>query len=457
MEKKKRSFTMNTLLIILIIAVVACLLTYIIPAGSYVRENKMVVPDSFAYTENTPVSPLEIPMYIVKGYQQQISLFLVILFGGGALHFVSLSGALESLVAVIVKKLKNRTWIIFPVLTALFAALCTSRALTPFIPFAPVLASIAVALGYDPILGVATLILGGGIGFSTGTLQQSTTLIAQSLAGLAPLSGLGYRFVCLVLFYILTAAYIIRYALKIKKDPSRAIMKAATADSGNTEEILDKYGPMTGTRWAILGLLVATLAILVAGSLKLKWQMDEFSVGFMVCAVAMGIVLRLNPDRIVKEFFKGASGMLFVGSLVCAATAISLILSAGGIMDTVVYGLVNVLMHVPHILQGPAMFILNIFVNVFISSGSGQAAVVIPILTPVADMIGMTRQTMILGYNFGDGLSNYVLPTVGSLMGILGMGNVPYDKWMKFMWKLFLLWVLLGCILMMIAQGIGYS
>lgn len=102
------------------------------------------------------------------------------------------------------------------------------------------------------------------------------------------------------------------------------------------------------------------------------------------------------------------------------------------------------------------MFILNIFVNIFITSGSGQAAVVIPILAPVADIIGMSRQTMILAYNLGNGLSNYILPTASSLMGILGMGNVPYDKWMKFMWKIFFIWVAVGCA-MMIAQMIHYT
>ena len=109
---------------------------------------------------------------------------------------------------------------------------------------------------------------------------------------------------------------------------------------------------------------------------------------------------------------------------------------------------------VPSFLQAPVMFILNIVINIFITSGSGQAAVVMPLFLPVADLVDMTRQTAILAFNFGDGFCNYVLPTSTALMGLIGAANVPYDKWMKFMRKLFLIWVVTGCILVSIAQAI---
>ena len=188
--------------------------------------------------------------------------------------------------------------------------------------------------------------------------------------------------------------------------------------------------------------------------MKFRWSMEQFAIGFIWCALAMGLAQGMGPSKITEEFFNGAKAMLFVGSLVCVASSITLILTAGGIIDTIVHALAGIMTKIPYIFQGPAMFFVNILVNVLISSGSGQAAVVIPIMIPVADMIGMTRQTAVLAYNFGDGFSNYVLPTVGSLMGILGMANVPYDRWMKFMWKLFLIWVAVGSVMMMIAQMI---
>ncbi|WP_252198012.1 Na+/H+ antiporter NhaC family protein [Clostridium sp. MCC353] len=459
--KKKKIKLPNTMVLILMIALFAVLLTWIIPAGEYVRvENakgiKVVDPNQFILKDRTPVSPFKIPFFIIQGYKNTFSLFLCILFGGGAFHFVSSSGALESLVAKAVKRLKDKTWIFIPIITILFTLLCTSKSLNSFIAFAPILVVIARSLGFDSIVGVSFLILGGAVGFSTGTLQQSTTMVAQGLAELPLFSGLGYRMVCLVVFSVITNIYILRYAMRIKKDPQKSYMYDLDQASGNQYDVstLESFGPMTARKWSVLAILVATLTVLVAGAMKLKWGMDEFSIGFIWCGLAMGLAQGMGPSKTVEEFFKGAKGLLFVGSLVCVASSISLILSAGGIIDTIVHALAVVMLKVPAILRGPAMFLVNILVNVLISSGSGQAAVVIPIMVPVADMIGMTRQTAVLAYNFGDGFSNYVLPTVGSLMGILGMANVPYDRWMKFMWKLFLIWVAAGCVMMMIAQMI---
>lgn len=459
--KKKIMKLPNTMVIILLITLFACLLTWIVPAGEYARaENaagiKVVDPNQFNLKEQTPVNPLRIPMFIIQGYKNSFALFLCILFGGGAFHFIGRSGALESLVAKTVKKLKDKTWVFIPIITILFTLLCTSRSLNSFIAFAPILVVIARSLGFDSIVGVSFLILGGAVGFSTGTLQQSTTMVAQGLADLPLFSGLGFRVICLVVFSVITNSYILRYAVKIKKDPKKSFMYDLDVASGNSydEDTLESFGPMTKSKWAVLAILVITLAVLVAGAMNFKWGMEEFAVGFIWCALAMGLAQGMGPSKTVEEFFNGAKSMLFVGSLVCVASAISLILSAGGIIDTIVHALAVVMVKVPYIFQGPAMFIVNILVNVLISSGSGQAAVVIPIMIPVADMIGMTRQTAVLAYNFGDGFSNYILPTVGSLMGILGMANVPYDRWMKFMWKLFLIWFGAGCVMMMIAQAI---
>ena len=174
-------------------------------------------------------------------------------------------------------------------------------------------------------------------------------------------------------------------------------------------------------------------------------------------AVLMAITLRMSPNQAVNEFIAGMKTMLMAASIVCVAKAVSSILTAGTIIDTIIYGLSFILKAVPTILQGPAMYMINIVINIFITSGSGQAAVVIPIVAPLADMIGITRQTAVLAFNFGDGFCNYILPTSSALMGILSMGNVPYDRWMKFMWKLFLIWMVVGSILMIIAQMIHFG
>lgn len=147
--------------------------------------------------------------------------------------------------------------------------------------------------------------------------------------------------------------------------------------------------------------------------------------------------------------------MLGAAFIIGMAQAISSIMNAGHITDTVVHALANGLNFVPTILLGPAMLLANTIINVFLTSGSGQAAAVIPILAPLADLVGVTRQTAILSFNFGDGFCNYVLPTSTALMGIISAVNIPYDRWMKFMWKLFLIWLAVGSVLLMIAQAIN--
>lgn len=306
---KKKLKMPNTMVLILIIALVAVLLTWIVPAGSYTRVEtasgtQVVDPDQFSYVESTPVNPLLLPSYIIKGYKNMISLFLCILFGGGAFHFVTISGALESLVAKIVKRLKDKTWVFIPIITVMFTLLCTSRSLNAFIAFAPILVIIAKSLGFDSIVGAAFLIVGGGIGFSTGTLQQSTTMVAQGLAGLPLFSGLGYRFFCLVVFSIVSNIYLVRYAMRIKAHPEKSYMYDLDRANSTTADVsaLDSFGPMTARKWGVLGILVATLVILVYGSMKLNWKMDEFSIGFIWCALAMGLMLGMGPSKIVEEF-----------------------------------------------------------------------------------------------------------------------------------------------------------
>lgn len=460
LEGKKRA-TPNTILIILFIILAACVLTWIIPAGEYVRlkdanGNTMIDPSQFSFVGRTPVNPLTIPNHIVEGFADGIDLFLCILFSGGAFQLVNRSGALHSIIAKLVRKFSNKIWIFIPLLSFIFTLISTTKGVNTFIPFAPILVLIAQAMGMDSIVGVGIILLGGAVGFSTGTLNTSTTLVAQELAGLTPYSGLGYRALSLVVFSVVTNIYLVRYALKVKKNPLSSYMYDLDRASGNEydEKTLDQFGPMTPVKWLVLFIMFGTIAVLVAGAMIAGWGMPEIAAGYLWMALFMSVAMRLSPNEAIQEFFKGMKTMLFAASIVCVAKAVASVLTAGGIIDTIVYAMGSVLQVVPKFLLGPVMFIINIIINIFITSGSGQAAVIIPIVAPLADMIGMTRQTAILAFNFGDGFCNYILPTSSALMGILSVGNVPYDRWMKFMWKLFLIWIVTGSVLMVGAQVI---
>ena len=460
--KAKKAFKMpHTLVIIFVIILAAVVLTWLIPSGEYVRVEdaatgkKLIDPSSFHLVESTPVTPWAIMDYVVTGFSKSIDLILVILFAGGAFHMVTESGALQASVAKVARRFSSRLYIFIPILTLVFTAIGTSQGVNLFIPFVPITLMLSYALGLDSIVGVGIILLGGAIGFSTGTLQINTTLVAQEIAGLQPYSGIGYRFVCLVVFYIITNAYLIRYAMKIQKDPQLSPMyELDQQNEMKNNADLDSFGTMTWRRWAFLAVVVGALGLIVYGGLNLDWEMANFAAMFLWLTVIVGLLDKKGPSAIAKGLVVGCKTMLGAALIIGLARAIAAVLSAGGIIDTIVYAMAGVLNVVPSFLQAPVMFLLNIVINCFITSGSGQAAVVMPLFLPVADLVGMTRQTAILAFNFGDGFCNYVLPTSTALMGLIGAANVPYDKWMKFMWKLFLIWCVTGCVLVSIAQFI---
>lgn len=459
MKSKTKHFEVpHTFIIIFFIILFAVLLTWIVPGGKYARITteqgiKVIDPNKFEYIKNTPVNPLKIPMYIVQAFCKNIELLLVVLFSGGSFHMITKSGALQSIIAKVANKFSNHLGVFIPILTLVFGLICTSQAVNMFIAFAPVMVMMALALGLDSICGAAIILLGGAIGFSTGTLNVSTTVISQKIAELPLYSGIGYRAFCFIIYFIATNIFLINYAKKIKQNPKLSPMYHL--DSQNTLKTstnLEDFGSMDIRKWIAIISLIIALGAIVSGSIFLGWGLQEQSSIFLTLGIIVGIVSGFDGNTICKEFLNGCKGMLGAAFIIGLARCIGNIMNDADIIDTIVHSLAAVLNHIPFYLQGFGMLIANTIINVFITSGSGQASVVMPIMIPLADLIGMTRQTAILAFNFGDGFCNYILPTSTALMGIISAANIPYDRWMKFMWKCFLLWLMVGAILIFIAQ-----
>lgn len=458
-EKAKRQFKMpHTFIIIFVIIVTAVVLTWIIPGGQYARYAneqgiKVIDPSKFDYIKNTPVNPLKIPMYIVKAFTKNIDLLLVILFSGGAFHMLTKSEALQTVIAKLAKKFSNHIGIFIPLLTLVFGLICTTQAVNIFIAFAPVMVMMSLALGLDSICGVAIILLGGAIGFSTGTLNVSTTVISQKIADLPLYSGIGYRSICFVVYFIATNIFLVNYAKKVRKNPEISPMYDLDRQNEMKETSnLENFGEMNGRKWAIILCLIAALGGIVYGCIMLGWDLQEQSTIFLTLGIVVGVIAGFDADTICKEFLNGCKTMLGAAFIIGLARSIGSIMGDGQIIDTVVHSLAKLLDVVPFYLQGTGMLLVNTIINVFITSGSGQASVVMPIMIPLADLIGMTRQTTILAFNFGDGFCNYILPTSTALMGIIGATNIPYDRWMKFMWKCFAMWLGVGAVMIVIAQ-----
>ncbi len=458
-EKSKTKFKVpHSLVIILFIVLFATALTWIVQPGEFERVKNeqgltIIVPENFNYVEAEAVNPFKIPLIIVEGFAKSADLFFLIIFSGCAFAVITASGALQAAVAKVAKKFSTKESIFIPILTLLFALICTTQGVNMFIGFAPITVMIARAMGFDSIVGVAIILLGGAVGFSTGTLNTSTTIVAQKLAELPLYSGIQFRAFSFIVFLVVTDIYLVRYARKIRKNPELSPMyDLDIQDTAMSDMNLDSFGEMNLRNWLVMLSLVGTLLVIVYGGIKLDWGLKENSMAFIYLGIIAGFCAGFGPSKIASCFVDGAKKMIGAAMIIGLARAVSGVLTEGTVIDTIIFGLGLVMQAVPTFLQAIAMFLVNIIVNVFVTSGSGQAMAVMPIFIPLADLVGLTRQTAILAFNFGDGFCNYILPTSTALMGILGAANIPYDRWIKFMWRMFLIWIALGSILVLIAQ-----
>ena len=461
-KKEKLHFKFpHSYVIIICVLLLACILTYIIPAGQFERyQNEsgltVVNPESFSYVANTPVAPWRIPELIMNSAAKNATTVFSIFMIGGAFGVVLATKAFEALTAKLARKFAGReTWLI-PAFMLIFGLATTTMANNQFIGFAPIGVMIAMAFGFDAVVGCGMIALGGAIGFSTGTLNVNTTVIAQQIAELPAFSGIWLRCVSFAIFYVVTSVYLIRYAKKIKADPTKSVMYGHSGTGVVEAKPLEEFTEMEGRHYRVLAVVVACFVWMIYGCVKYKWGLGKVSVVFIYMAIFSGLVYGFGPSRIASEYIKGMKNMTEPAIIIAMGCATTLILTEGGVLDTVVRSLAQMIGILPAILRAPGMYILQTITNFFIVAGNAQAAVTMPIMVPVADMVGVSRQTAVLAFNFGDGLSNYILPHSSALMGFIGMAGIPYDRWMRFMVKLFAIWALVAMVIVAFASVINY-
>lgn len=460
MEKKKRRFAVpHTFVILLAVVIFVAILSFIMPAGVYERiedpntGRTIVDVTSFHFVDNEPVGPWGVLKAIPTAMSDAASIIFFILILGGSFAMIEKTGAVNTGMSAAIEKLKGRDNVIIPLIMLLMSILgFTIGAAEEVIAFVPIAVMLARGFGYDDVVGVAMVSTGAAVGFAGGMLNPFTTGVAQGIAELPLYSGLGFRIAGYAVFYITSVWYVMRYAKKVKADPKESVLYGV--DRGDTSLEQEDYGEFTGQHKLVLLSFVIGLGIMIYGVMEYGWYINEIAAIFLGTGIVCAAIGGLMPSKMAVAFIKGAKGILFGALVVGVARTILIVLQQGVILDSIIYFIAKALESLPTQITAMGMFIANSVINFFIPSGSGQAATMIPIMAPLADVLDITRQTAVLAVTYGDAFSNQIIPTSGALMAVIAMANIPYDKWLKYNWKLVALWSVAGIILIGIADTI---
>lgn len=425
-------------MLLFIIIVIVTVLTYVIPAGEFAREEingRMVVnPESFSYVEQNPVGLFEMFKAIPDGMIQSANIIFIIFFASAFFKVIDKTGALENGIGVAVRNLEkkkaSKTTLIW-IITFVFGILGAVVGFENNIAIVPIGIIVSLAFGYDLMVGAAMTIGGIGLGFATSPINPYTVGVAHEIAGLPIFSGFVLRSIyCLSVMAILSLA-ITKYAKKIEVDPSKSLVSDIDVKGLTLTEDLEHYS-MTGVHKAVIAVLLGTIGVIIFGTLAYAWYLAEITTVFFIGSIIVALVARMNSDEYIKVMVQGASEVVTGALIVGVARAISIILTAGNISDTVIYALSMPLQGLPTMVSAVLMSLVQGAINFVIPSGSGQAMATMPIMIPLGDLLNITRQVTTLAFQIGDGITNLIYPTLGGLMAMLAVARVPFERWFKF-------------------------
>ncbi len=450
----------NAFVLIFFVIVISTILTYILPAGEYERIEQdgrtVVVPDSFHLTESSPVGFFNIFTSIHTGMVEGAGIIFFVLLIGGAFGILKATGALDALVVTISRKLANKELLLIPVLMLFFSVGGTLMGMAEeTIVYIAIITPLVIALKFDAIVGFAIVSLGANIGFMSAVLNPFNIGVAQSIAELPTFSGIGLRLLLLATMYIAGVIYVYRYAKKVKLHPElRYLGKYQAEQTDSTITAQTKLE--TRHKW-ILGVFLLNFVVLIFGVIKFGWYITEIGGLFLMFGVLIGIIGKLNASKIADSFIDGAKEVIAGALIIGFAQGILVVFTEGKLLDSVLYYTSSLLSHLSPALNAIGMFFVQLFLNFLVPSGSGQAALTMPIMAPLADLVGVTRQTAVLAFQLGDGISNSIFPTAGVLIAGLAMAGIPYTKWVKWVLPFVLIEIAIAIVFLLIAQAIQYG
>ncbi len=452
----KRLKLPHTLLLIYIMVVLTVVATWIIPGGKYERVEKdgrtMPVAGSYQRTESRPQGLAGLFVSPAKGFVDAAAIIVIVFICGGAFSVIQRTGAVSTVIHNMSLKFgqsKTLRVLFIPVTMILFSlggaiwGMCEET-----MPFILIFVPLSLSLGYDTVVGVALPFLGAASGFAGAFFNPFTVGIAQGIAGLPLYSGLGYRLIVWAGGTAIVIAIVMRYAGRISRDPKL---------SPTYEEDLEKRGklqvggavierlPLTAAHKRVMAVFVAGFGFMVFGILKYHWFILEIGGVFLAMGILAGAAGKLSGDEIGRSFVDGAKDMVNAALIIGTARAILIVAQDGRILDTILAGLAGAISRFHPLISAELMFLSQCVINFFVHSGTAQAALTIPIMAPLGDLVGITRQTAVFAFQLAEYI-NPVLPTSGVTMGVLGLAGLKWEKWAKWMVPLLVLWVLFAAL-----------
>lgn len=455
----------HTFVLLFALTVAAAAVTWIVPAGEYARREGRVDPRSFRYVEPRHAGAAEVLLAWPRGLEATAVLVFYLFLIGGSFGVIQATGAIEGGIGSLVDRLGGRAEIVIPALVVLFSLAGGTIGLAEeALAILPALVLLVRRLGYDDLLAGAIGLAGAAAGFSGAFLNPFTIGVGQAITGLPLFSGIRYRLIVWLVVTIVTTIWISRAARRLKLPPN-ADAAAGAVSSAESQPLAATSTPpptvspagLTARHRIVLLALLTAVALLVIGALRWDWGLRELSALFIATAIVAGLAGGLGADGTAESFVTGAAGFAGAALVVGLARGVLVIFDGARITDTLLHSLVTLVQGLPSALTVVGIYAVQVALSYVVPSGSGQAALALPILAPLGDLVGVTRQTSVLAYQFGDGFSNVFTPTQGYFMAGLAMLRVPWTRWVKFLWPLQLIWLSLGLVFLLIAHAIRWG
>jgi uncharacterized ion transporter superfamily protein YfcC len=425
----------NTYVIIFALLVLCAVATWFVPGGLYLRADDGTV--SYQSVDAVPQT-WQVFTAVYHGFVKQAGIIIFILVVGGAFWLLNATGAVNAGIGRFIARVGKRDKWVLVALTVLFSLGGAVFGMSEeTIPFVGMVVPLMLSMGYDAFMGMLIVYVASNVGFSSAFLNPFTVGIAQGMADLPLFSGLGYRVFCWLFLTVLLVVFVLIYAARTRKKADVTLAATPVPE------------PLTGRQKAILAVLGVTVIMLVVGVTQWEWYLPEITGLFLVMGLICGFIAGFSGNRIAEEFMAGAKDILSAALVVGFASGIIVILQEGRVVDSILHAMQEGLDGTGPMASISAMYGIQAVINFLIPSASAKAAITIPIMAPFADMVGVSRQAMVLAFQFGDGFTNMLTPTSGVLMAALAMARIPYAQWVKWIWKGTLALLAIGLLLLL--------